>query len=311
MVAKNYYKVLGVKGNFTEDELKKKYRDLAKKYHPDANKGSKKAEEYFKVVSLAYETLKDKKKRRDYDLKQNYASRAERTRPGGGSPRGGNRSSSKDGFRNPYGFRSSQGQRPEDPFTNPFTEEQAFDPDMPVRGLDLHFMIDVPFRTVVLGGQMKYSYEKYVNCDNCSGTGSSAGEECSVCDGKRQVVIQTSADVKIPPGVADQKPLRMEGKGGEGKNGGPPGDLILKVQTEKHPTFKRDKENIYAEVKINAKLAQTGGEIEVETLDSVKKIFLEEDTLTGEEYRIPGLGAAVQRGRKRGDFIVKFLVVND
>jgi molecular chaperone DnaJ len=311
MVAKNYYKVLGVKGNFTPDELKKKYRDLAKKYHPDANKGSKKAEEYFKVVSLAYDTLKDKKKRRDYDLKQDYASRTERTSPGS-SPRGGNQSSSKDGFRNPYGFRSSQRQRPEDPFTNPFTtEEQAFDPNMPVRGLDLHFMIDVPFRTVVLGGPMKYSYEKYVNCDNCSGTGSSAGEECSVCDGKRQVVIQTSIEVKIPPGVADQKSIRIEGKGGEGKNGGPPGDLILKIQTKKHPTFKRDKENIYAEVKINAKLAQTGGEIEVETLDSVKKIYLEEDTLTGEEYRISGLGAAIQWGKKRGDFIVKFLVVND
>ncbi len=311
MASKNYYKVLGVKVNFTQDELKKKYRDLAKKYHPDANKGSKKAEEYFKVVSLAYETLKDQKKRREYDLKQNYAARDERRSQAGG-PRGGNRSSTKDGFRNPYGFRSSQGQRPDDPFTNPFTtEEQAYDPNMPVRGLDLHFMIDVPFKTVVLGGQIKYSYEKYVNCDNCGGTGASAGEECSICDGKRQVVVQTSIDVKIPPGVADQYPIRIEKKGGEGKNGGPPGDLFLKVQTKKHPTFKRVKENIYAEVKIDAKLAQTGGEIEVETLDSIKKIYLEEDTLTGEEYRIPGLGAAIQWGKKRGDFIVKFMVIND
>ena len=276
MAEKNYYKVLGVQAKFTQGELKKKYRELAKKYHPDANKGSKKAEEYFKVVSAAYETLKDQKKRRDYDLKQNYASRQERSSPRGGG--GGNKTSSKDGFRNPYDFRSSQGQRPEDPFTNPFTQEQqAFDPDMPVRGLDLHFIINVPFKTVARGGTMKYSYEKYVNCKNCEGTGVGDGaEDCAVCDGKRQVTTQTSLDVKIPPGVADQFTLRIDKKGGEGKNGGPPGDLLLKVQTKKHPTFKRLKDDIYSEVKIDAKQAETGGEIEVETLDEPRKIFLEE-----------------------------------
>jgi DnaJ-class molecular chaperone len=171
-------------------------------------------------------------------------------------------------------------------------------------------MIDVPFTTVALGGAVPYIYEKYVECGACVGTGESNGETCKTCEGKRRVVKEVSLDVKIPPGVADKYILRIQDEGGAGMNGGPPGDLFLKICTEPHPNFKRKKSDIYAETLISPELAEKGGTLNVETLDAVKTIEVEEGTLTGEELRLPGEGAAILWGKKRGDFIVKFAIAD-
>ena len=172
-------------------------------------------------------------------------------------------------------------------------------------------MVDVELVTVALGGTISYSYEKYVQCENCGGTGESSEKSCKECGGKRQVVREVPLEVKIPPGVADQTVRHIQDEGGEGINGGPPGDLFLKICTKPHPVFKRKKSDIYAEIPISPELAEKGGTLDIETLDSVKTIEVEEGTLTGEELRIPGEGAAILWGKKRGDLIIKFAIVDN
>ncbi len=297
----DFYTILGIDKNTPLKDIKKRYRELARKHHPDTNQGSKEAEDRFKVISEAYDVLTNKKKRLEYDQKQAHKRRAEN--------RGPRRSSwaHNDGDFDFSGGRSSGfgGQGPRDDFRQA-TEEQAYDPSMPTRGFDLQFMVDVPIDIVAIGGQMPYAYEKYVTCRTCDGSGGLGEGECPRCRGTRQEVQPVSIDITIPPGVADQYTLRIPGEGGEGKNGGPPGDLLLKVVTRPHPLFRRVRNDIHTEVHISSQFAEQGGPLDVKTLDSVKTIQVEEGTLTGEEQRIPGEGAAILWGKKRGDLVVKF-----
>ncbi len=298
---RDYYKILGVKKKSTLKDIKKSYRELARKFHPDTNQGSKKAEEKFKIISEAYETLRNKKKRKEYDQRSSYARRGPRTQwndPGGNYGYG-------------YGEQQRTRQQYQEPFTQTAEEQAPLDPDMPRAGFDLQFMIDVPFVTVALGGVVPYSYEKYVNCGDCEGTGEKDDTTCETCQGKRWVVSPVTLDVKIPPGVADQYTLCIQKEGGEGLNEAPPGDLFLKVQTQPHPPFKRVKENILVEAPIPASLAENGGPLKVQTLNSTKTIEVEEGTISGEEYRIPGEGAAIMWGKKRGDLIIKFIIEDE
>ena len=272
MQSVDFYKILGVNHKFSPEELKKKYRLLAKKHHPDANSGSQKSEELFKKISVAYETLKDETKRREYDRKR--AQRAQKRSSGS------RRNPGTKGQQDYHGYDFSDFQTPRDdgePFRSKnFDQEYTPDPDAPIRGFDLHLMVEAPFQTVILGGQIPFQYEKYVNCVECLGAGLVSGGKCPFCDGKRQIVQQASITVNIPPGIPDQYTLRLELLGGEGKNGAPPGDLLLKVLTEPHPHFKRKGADVVSEVKISSLLAQSGGKLEVETLDSKETVQLNE-----------------------------------
>ncbi|MBT3366773.1 MAG: J domain-containing protein [Nitrospina sp.] len=292
---RNYYKILGITQKTSKADIKKKYRELAKKYHPDTNSGSKVAEDKFKIISEAYEVLSNAKKRKEYDRERAYqkkSPRRPRSQPDWSGPPGG------------FGRESGGNQqRQEEPFAQ---EPEAVDPDMPTSGFDLQFMIDVPLPIVALGGTIPYTYEKYVQCEECEGTGSSGGDECPECQGKQLVVRSVTLDVKIPPGVADQYTLAFIKEGGAGRNGGPPGQLFLKICTQPHPKFKRVKNDIIEEVFISASLAEEGGPLKVDTLNGTTTIQVEEETLVGEELRVPGEGAAISWGKKRGDLIIKF-----
>jgi molecular chaperone DnaJ len=297
---RNYYKILGVTQKTTKADLKKKYRELAKKYHPDTNSGSKTAEDKFKVISEAYEILSNTKKKKEYDRNRAYQKRAPRrpkSQPNWNSPPGG---FDREPGNNQQGY--------EEPFAQ---EPQPVDPDMPTSGFDLQFMVDVPLPIVALGGTIPYTYEKYVQCEECEGTGTQGDDECPQCQGKQLVVRPVTLDVKIPPGVADQYTLAFIKEGGAGRNGGPPGDLFLKVITQTHPKFKRVKNDIIHEVMISSKLAEEGGPLEVETLNGTTTIQVEEATLVGEELRVPGEGVAISWGKKRGDLIIKFNIEDD
>ena len=303
---KNYYKILGVSRNATAETIKKKFRKLAKQHHPDTNAGSKKSEDKFKLVSEAYEILGNETKRRAYDR---FSPRDQSSaRPSRGRRRRARNDKSR------YGYGSGES-APRSEYREPFSqegfqEEVSIDPNFPTRGFDLQFLVNVPLVTAALGGKVPLSYEKHVNCPHCGGIRKVVGQDCSACKGRRQIVKEVSIDVKIPPGIVDQYTLRMENKGGEGRNGGPPGDLLLKVCIQPHPNFNRVKSDIYSEVLISSELAEKGGDLEVSTLDSVMTIPVEEGTLAGEDYRIPGMGASVPWGKKRGDFIVKFAVAD-
>jgi len=177
---------------------------------------------------------------------------------------------------------------------------------MPTSGFDLQFIINVPLPIVALGGTLPYTYDKYVQCLDCEGSGIQGESECTICQGKQLVVRSVTIDVKIPPGVADQHTLALIKKGGEGRNGGPPGELFLKINTLPHPCFKRIRNDIIRAVTISRKLADEGGSLEIETLNATITIQIEEGTLIGEELRIRGEGAAINWGKKRGDLIIKF-----
>jgi len=306
MPQRDYYKILGVAKDAKPSEIKKSYRERAKIFHPDANKGSKKSENQFKVLSEAYGVLSNTKKRKEYDRKRSQKASSRR------NPSKGWGSSGSDRWGYGFGNQESQGRTQQDrPFGQTAAEDpQPHDPNAPTRGFDLQFMVDVDFVTVALGGTIPYDYEKYVRCETCEGTGEIGEKTCEECGGKRQVVRETNLDVKIPPGVADQYVLRLQNEGGEGINGGPPGDLFLKVCTKPHPIFKRKKNDIYMEVQIPPELAENGGSLDIEMLDAVKTIEVEESTLTGEELRIPKNGAAILWGKKRGDLIIKFAIVD-
>lgn len=289
MKKKDLYEILGVDRKASVEQIKKKYRELAKKHHPDANQGSKKSESIFKSITAAYEILKDKKKRQAYDR-----------RDSGDQYQRGWQTGESHEHAHRQGWRSGRQ-------SSERTEPQ-YNPDSPTRGFDLQFMIDVPLVTTALGGKMQYTFEKPVTCPACGGTGQAVSGKCGNCKGKRQIQAPVTLEIHIPAGVADQFTLRVENQGGAGKNGGPPGDLLLKINVQPHPKFKRVKNDIFAKIVISKSLAKAGGFQDVQTLDSVRVVPVEEGTLTGEEYRLPGEGAMNLCERKRGDFIIKFFV---
>jgi DnaJ-class molecular chaperone len=295
---RDYYKILGINAKTPKKDIKKKYRELAKKYHPDTNQGSKEAEDKFKIVSEAYEVLSNALKRKEYDRQRSYRTQSRpqpsRSRPAWESePPGG------------FGRRPPTGN--EQSYQEPFAAEpEPVDPNMPTSGFDLQFIIDVPLPIVALGGVIPYSYEKYVKCKDCEGSGVQDDNECSTCQGKQLVVRPVTLNVKIPPGVANKYTLAIIKEGGEGKNGGPPGQLFLKINTLPHPKFKRVKNDIISEVTVSRQLADEGGTLTIETLNGSKTIQVEEGTLIGEELLIHGEGAAISWGKKRGALIIKF-----
>lgn len=304
---KDYYKILGVAKSIKMTDLKKAYRDLAKKHHPDANKGSKKAEENFKKISEAYTVLSDAKKRKQYDRM-----RADRARPQQRSGSPGSRNWNAEDYARQYtrqgprdDFRGSQNR-------SGFEEDPQIDPDFPSQGFDLQFLIDVPFKVAALGGTLPFAYEKYVTCSECSGSGMNADQDpCPECRGTQRVVEAVSMQATIPHGVADNYTLRIPAAGAAGRNGGPPGDLLLKVSIEPHPQFRRVKLDVHADITIPQELAEKGGPLDVETLEGIQTIQVEEDTLTGEEHRIPGAGWRERASKtKRGDFVVKFHIAH-
>lgn len=302
----DYYKILGVKKSSNTKDIKKRYRELARKHHPDTNQGSKKSEELFKKISEAYEVLSTAKKRKEYD-KQRANGRKHRSSR---SPGGGN-----EGYTDPFDFgrqytRQGPRESQQDPFSQPpFADETVMDPDMPSRGFDLQFMVNVPFVVAALGGQIPYTYDKHVTCTECRGSGTNDYEDpCAVCQGKQRVVEKAALDIDIPSGVADQYTLKFPRQGGAGRNGGPLGDLMAKVCIEKHPHFKKIKSDIHSVVNISPELAEKGGSLEIQLLDSTTTIQVEDGTLTGEEFRIPGAGSTQPWGKKRGDFVVKFQI---
>ena len=301
---RDYYKILGITAKTPKKDIKKKYRELAKKYHPDTNQGSKEAEDKFKIVSEAYEVLSNALKRKEYDRQRSYKTQS-RAQPSGGRPAWDREPPGGFGRRPPPGGNEQYYQ---EPFA---AEPEPVDPNMPTSGFDLQFIIDVPLPIVALGGVIPYSYEKYVKCQDCDGSGMQGDDECPVCQGKQLIVRSVTLNVKIPPGVANQYTLAIIKEGGEGKNGGPPGELFLKINTLPHPKFKRIKNDIISEVIISRKLADEGGTLIVETLNGSKTIQVEEGTLIGEEFLIPGEGAAISWGKKRGAMIIKFNIEED
>jgi molecular chaperone DnaJ len=334
MAGKDYYSVLGLKRGSSETEIKKAFRTLARKYHPDVNPGDKEAEAKFKEVAEAYEVLGDPKKRAEYDrmgdqaFREFYAGRREER-----AGYGGYRSSFRD-----MDF--------SDLFGDLFGErEYRF--RGPARGEDYVNQLDIGFMDAIRGastqirlrreefcptcngsgadpsgkwvtcqqcggsGMVELSRERMVFsqvCPRCNGDGRINDTPCKRCGGRRRVEKEETISVKIPPGVDDGTKLRIAGKGGQGTDGGPPGDLYVQIRIRPHPIFTRKADDIYSKVEISIPEAVLGGKVRVPTVDGTVNLTIPPGTQNGQKLRLKGRGAPRLEGYGRGDHYVEVRV---
>lgn len=293
MATKDYYKLLGISKTATKDEIKKAYRNLARKYHPDHNPDNKEAEEKFKEIQEAHEVLSDDEKRKAYDM---FGS-AE-FQPGGrttwrraGEQPGGyeyNYSSNdfpgfEDIFKDIFGFgggarrgRARGGESFRDIFSNVGRSEA------PSKGRDLEYQIEVDFMTAIKGGVRDISISRQRN-----------GQ-----------VNTEKLSVKIPAGVDNGSKIRVQGKG-ENTARGKKGDLYLRIKVKPHPLFRRQKDDIYVEVPVTVYEAALGKNIDVPTIDGTAKVSIPKGVQNGTKLRLKGKGVQNVKTKRRGDQYVE------
>jgi DnaJ-class molecular chaperone len=265
MPNKDYYEILGVKKNASDDEIKKAYRTLARKYHPDLHPGDKSMEARFKDINEAYGVVGDPRKRSDYDLVGNApfgAGMGGGYRPGAGSV----------GGVEDFGFGGAGGGF-EDIFSEIFGGKGRR--RGPARGADIEYSLKVDFLGSVKGVELKIKVT-------------------------RRVGTSSTVKVKIPPGISDGSKVRLVGKGDSGSGGGPLGDLYIVTRVEPHPYFKRVGNDIHLDVPVTIKEAVTGGKVEVPTIDGYTTIKIPPSTQGGQKLRIKGKGVYSSAGAPRG-----------
>ncbi|MDH5729764.1 MAG: molecular chaperone DnaJ [Gammaproteobacteria bacterium] len=335
MSKRDYYEVLGVAKNASKDELKKAYRRLAMKFHPDRNPDDKVAEESFKEAKEAFEILNDEQKRAAYDQFGHAGVDGAAGMGGGGFGGGG---AGMGGFGDVFGDifgdifggggRGGGGQRVN-------------------RGSDLRYNLDLSLEDAVSGTTVKIRVPTYVACKTCDGSGAKKGSKpqkcstcgghgqvrmqqgffsiqqtcpschgrgetisdpCNVCHGQGRVEEQKTLSAKIPPGVDTGDRIRLAGEGEAGENGGPPGDLYIQINVKPHQIFVRDRNNLYCEVPVSIATAALGGELDVPTLDGRVKLKIPAETQTSKLFRLRGKGVRPVRGGPVGDLMCKVLV---
>ncbi|HZW92521.1 MAG TPA: J domain-containing protein [Candidatus Eremiobacteraceae bacterium] len=375
---KDYYEILGVKKSASAEEIRKAFRKLARKYHPDVNPGDKSAEEKFKTLSEANDVLSDPKKRKIYDQVGFYSDNidpatAEAYARGGGVggfaggsgapggfPGGGAGQAGGQGV--PFDFsgfdfsdlvdgagrarRSGGGGGFRDIFSGIFGGGRGAATETgPEAGSDLEYQVNVPFWTAIRGGVMRLNITRQDVCSNCHGQGYiEAPGKCSECNGTGQItqtggrmkfnvqcpncqgtgknistcptchgdgtVSRTEPmEVRIKAGTRDGQRIRLAGKGNAGARGGPAGDLYVIIRIEPHPVFRRDGDDIYLTVPVNATEAALGAKIEVPTIDGRALLKIPPGTQPGQKLRLreKGVPSATKEG-VRGDEIVAITV---
>ena len=329
MSKRDYYEVLGVEKGASEAELKKAYRRLAMKFHPDRNPDDEKAEEKFKEATEAYEVLTDANKRAAYD-QYGHAGVDPNMGAGGGGFGGGN-------FSDIFG----------DVFGDIFGGGGRGGRSSVQRGSDLRYTLELDLEEAVRGTSVTIRVPTLVGCETCDGTGAKKGttpatcttcgghgqvrmqqgffsvqqtcprchgtgkmitDPCNDCHGEGRVEKQKNLSVKVPAGVDTGDRIRLAGEGEAGVNGGPAGDLYVVVSVREHKIFQRDGKNLYCEVPISFVDAALGGELEVPTLDGRVKLKIPEGAQTGKLFRLRGKGVTPVRGGSPGDLLCRVVV---
>jgi molecular chaperone DnaJ len=338
MPKRDYYEVLGVGRDADDEEIKKAYRKLAVKFHPDKNSGDKSAEEKFKEIGEAYEALSDPHRRAAYDH-YGHAAFDPRARAGRAGGFGG-------GFHDPFEiFREVFGGAGGGIFESFFGGGQ--DPSQPQRGDDLRYDLEITLEDAALGCEKEIAVSKLDRCDVCNGSGMEPGSKirtCSTCGGRGQVLtsrgifsiaqtcphckgagrvlekpckschgngkLQRSSKIKlrIPPGVDAGSRLRSSGNGEAGFRGGPPGDLYVVLHVRAHEIFQRDGDDLLCEVPVSFVQAAIGADIEVPTLDGRATIKIPPGTQPGTTFRVKSRGVKNLQGYGNGDLRVRIQV---
>ena len=329
MAKRDYYEILGVPKNASDDELKKAFRRLAMKDHPDRNPGNKDAEERFKEAKEAYEVLSDAQKRAAYDQ---FGHAGVDPSAAGGAYRGAAGASFSDIFEDIFG----------DIFGG-----AARGGSRPYRGADLQYHLELTLEEAVFGTEVRIRVPMLATCGECSGSGARKGtspETCPTCGGHGQVRIQQgifsvqqtcprcrgtgrilpdpcpkcrgqgrveeqkTLVVKVPPGVDGGDRIRLGGEGEAGINGGPPGDLYVQVAVKPHKIFTRKDNDLYCEIPVAFTMAALGGEVEVPTLNGRAMLTVPEGTQGGTLFRLKGKGVKPVRGGQIGDLLCRLTV---
>lgn len=328
MAKKDYYELLGVNKEATEADVKKAYRRLARKYHPDVNKEDPDAEQKFKEISEAYHVLSDAERKAQYDQ---FGHAAFENGRGFGQDFSGGFAGFEDIFDMMFGgFGSRQARRG------------------PRKGADLRYDMTISFEDAVFGLEKDIIIPRTENCDMCDGSGAKPGtnkrtcdqcggsgeirnmqrtafgqfvnvvpcvkcqgtgsiieEHCPQCQGQGTVRRQRKINVKIPPGVDSGSRLRVAREGEAGDQGGPPGDLYIFINVRSHPRFQRNGYDLLLNQDISFAQAVLGAQLEIESLDGKVKLRLPAGTQTGTRFRIEGKGVPRMRSGRRGDLLVR------
>jgi len=331
MSDRDYYEVLGVDRNASEADIKKAYRRLAMKFHPDRNTGEDAtvAEQKFKEAKKAYEVLSDQQKRAAYD----QFGHAGVDSGMGGGPGGGFGGSADFGdvFGDIFGDIFGGGRR-------------GGGPNAPRRGADLRYSLELSLEEAVKGTTVTIKVPTWSTCETCAGSGAKPGsspkpcgtcggagqvrmqqgffavqqtcptcrgkgtiieEPCTSCRGQGRVHEEKTLSVKVPPGVDTGDRIRLSGEGEAGESGGPPGDLYVETLIREHKIFQRDGSNLYCEVPIGFAAAALGGELEVPTLAGKVMLKIPHGTQSGKMFRMRGKGIKPVRGGPQGDLICR------
>ena len=329
---RDYYEILGVEKTADEATIKKAYRALAKKYHPDMNPGDKEAEVKFKEVNEAYDVLSDADKRAKYDQ---YGHAAFDPAAGGAGGAG-------------FGGFGDFGDILNNIFGGGFGGFGGSPRNGPSRGEDIGARLSVTFEEAAFGVKKEISYNRVCRCPECSGSGAAKGTTaetcqkcrgtgqmrvtqrsmlgmfqttttCDACRGRGKVVktpcqncrgtgfirITKKLEVSVPAGIDDGERIALRGQGNDGRNGGPAGDLILQIVVRPHPIFERDGYNIYCEVPLPVTDAILGAEIEIPTLEGNVKYTIPEGTQPGAQFTLRGKGIPFVNSSRRGDLIFR------
>ena len=330
MSKRDFYEILGVNRDASEDEIKKAYRKLAMKYHPDRNPDSKEAEDKFKEAKEAYEILSDAQKRAAYDQYGHAGIDPQAGFGGGGGGQGFG------GFADAFGgifdeiFGGRGGGR-----SNIY------------RGADLRYNLEISLEQAAHGTETKIRIPTMEACEACHGSGAKSGTQpvtcpscggsgqvrlqqgffsiqqtcpkchgtgrfipdpCNTCHGAGRVKQHKTLAVKIPAGVDEGDRIRLAGEGEHGVNGGPPGDLYVQIHLKPHPVFTRDHNDLHCEMPISFTTAALGGEIEIPTLDGAAKIKIPPETQSGRIFRLRGKGIKGVRSHHHGDLLCHVVV---
>ena len=331
MAKRDYYKVLDVPRNASEADIKKAYRRLAMKYHPDRNPGDKEAEESFKEAKEAYEVLSDEQKRAIYD--QHGHDGIDAARQGGGGAGGFGGADFGDIFGEVFGDIFGGGRRG--------GRSQVF------RGADLRYELELELPQAVFGytteieiprlmecetchgsgaakghtpttcdqcqgsGQMRISqgfFQLQQPCNRCRGTGRIIRNPCDTCLGQGRVRRTRKLSVKVPAGVSTGDRIRLGGEGEAGRNGGPPGDLYIEMNVKPHPIFEREGDDLSCEVPVSFATAVLGGSVKVPTLEGDVSLKIPAETQSGRVFRLRDKGVKPVRGGDRGDLFCRVVV---
>ena len=304
---KDYYKVLGVSKGASADDIKKAFRKLARKYHPDVNPGDKKAEEKFKEINEAYEVLSDPDKRRKYDtLGPNWQEQfgfqpgaGRRTYSYRGSPMDFDSATGfSDFFEALFGRSSAAGSRTS---RNDFRRRVGDNIEQPV---------EVTLQEAYLGGTRTFNIQSTEVCPLCRGTGEVAGKACANCSGQGMLARNKRIQVKIPAGVDNGSRIRVAGEGQPGIGGGPRGDLFLVISVKPDSLYERKGDDLYADIDVDLVTAMLGGEVPVPTPDGRRLILtIPAETQNGRTFRLANKGMPRLRGEGNGNLFARVKVV--